>query len=124
MDDIASLFFTDNETSLAYAVVMQPIQVAVDASHTSFQLYKSGIYDEPECSTTRLDHTMLLVGYGTTDDGQAYWILKNTWGQLYLMCCCTNMGRSATLLIIIDVTWNVGLDLISVFFLRFYKAIM
>ena len=92
MDDIASLFFTDNETALAYAVVMQPIQVAVDASHSSFQLYKSGIYDEPECSTTGLDHTMLLVGYGTTDDGQAYWILKNTWGQLYLMYCCTIWG--------------------------------
>ena len=92
MDDIASLFFTDNETSLAYAVVMQPIQVAVDASHSSFQLYRNGIYDEPECSTTGLDHTMLLVGYGTTDDGQAYWILKNTWGQLYLMYYCIIWG--------------------------------
>ena len=81
-NNVIGLFLIDNETALAYAVVTQPIQVAVDASHSSFQLYKSGIYDDPECSTTGIDHTMLLVGYGTTDEGQAYWILKNSWGEL------------------------------------------
>ena len=62
-------------------MVTEPIQVAVDASHSSFQFYQSGVYDEPMCSTTGIDHYMLLVGYGTTDEGQAYWILKNSWGE-------------------------------------------
>jgi len=61
-------------------VTKEPIQVAVDASLSSFQLYKSGIYDDPACSTMGIDHYMLLVGYGTTDEGQEYWILKNSWG--------------------------------------------
>ena len=70
-----------NETALAVAVTMEPIQVSVDAHHESFQLYKSGVYDNPECSSTKVEHSMLLVGYSATSNGQEYWILKNSWGE-------------------------------------------
>jgi len=40
------------------------------------QLYKSGIYNEPKCSSTQVDHTLLVVGYGS-DQGKDYWIAKN-----------------------------------------------
>ena len=69
-----------NETELAYAVVIEPVVAAIDASHTSFQLYTSGIYYEPDCSPTLLDHAVLIVGYGS-EGGTDYWICQNSWGE-------------------------------------------
>ncbi|XP_053701437.1 procathepsin L-like [Synchiropus splendidus] len=69
-----------SEVDLMNAVgVVGPVSAGMDASHPSFQLYVAGVYDEPNCSSTRLTHDVLIVGYGNYR-GQDYWLLKNSYG--------------------------------------------
>jgi len=64
-----------NEAGLASAITTAgPVSVAIDASRPGFRSYKSGIFSDPLCSSTRLDHGVLAVGFG---DG--YYIVKNSW---------------------------------------------
>lgn len=62
------------------AVAQQPVSVAIEANHLSFQLYKSGVYSG-NCGT-KLDHGVLAVGYGSLD-GKAHFKVKNSWGSTW-----------------------------------------
>ncbi|XP_064488078.1 procathepsin L-like [Ornithodoros turicata] len=79
--DLGALDVTPRtEDALQSAVATSgPISAAIDASHQSFRFYSGGIYNEPHCSSSNLDHGVLVVGYGTGADGD-YWIVKNSYG--------------------------------------------
>jgi len=63
------------------ALAQQPLAVAIQADQRVFQMYSKGIFDDAKCGTT-LDHATLVVGWGK-EQGQEYWIMKNSWGTTW-----------------------------------------
>ncbi|XP_075665574.1 senescence-specific cysteine protease SAG12-like [Castanea sativa] len=66
-----------DEAQLLQAVATQPVSIGISSS-PDFQHYESGVFTG-QCGTD-LNHAVTAVGYGTSDDGIKYWLMKNQWG--------------------------------------------
>ncbi|KAK8579302.1 hypothetical protein V6N12_069629 [Hibiscus sabdariffa] len=71
----------NDEEALLKAVANQPVSVALDGSGQDFQYYMGGVFTG-ECSN-RLTHAVTIVGYGTSEEGLDYWVIKNSWGDTW-----------------------------------------
>merc|ERR1712198_759404 len=74
-----SVAHNEHDLEKALYQVGYPISIAIHAG-SSFQHYKKGIYNDPECVEGKLNHAVLLVGYNKTAP-EPYWIVKNSWGK-------------------------------------------
>ena len=59
----------DSEHAVTPAVTQQPVSITIEANQSLFQSYSSGMLNA-SCGT-KLDHSVLAVGYGT-DAGSDY----------------------------------------------------
>ncbi|CAI8032362.1 Cathepsin L [Geodia barretti] len=72
---------TGDEKELQAAVAsVGPVAVAVDGRNKAFRYYSSGVYDASRCSSSNIQHAMVVTGYGTFS-GKDYWLVKNSWGS-------------------------------------------
>ncbi|XP_054166569.1 procathepsin L-like [Oppia nitens] len=73
-----------DESALQEAVAtVGPVTIGIDASASGFRFYLDGVFvdDSGECGS-ELNHGVVTVGYGN-EDGQDYWLIKNSWGTVY-----------------------------------------
>lgn len=59
-----------------------PVSVGINAMLPSFHHYRGGIYSDPHCNEKLTNHAVLVVGYGT-ENGQDYWLVKNSWSTAW-----------------------------------------
>merc|ERR1711962_71127 len=83
---------SENDLTNALARV-GPVSVAIDAGQRSFQRYRSGVHYAPGCSSRRLNHAVLAVGYGS-EGGQDYYLVKNSWGTRWGVGGYIKMARN------------------------------
>ncbi|KAL4355516.1 hypothetical protein GQ457_06G023200 [Hibiscus cannabinus] len=69
----------NSEQDLLKAVSNQPVAVSIEASGLDFRHYKSGVFTG-SCGTN-LHHAVTVVGFGTSEEGIDYWLVKNSWGE-------------------------------------------
>lgn len=82
----------NDQLSLKSAVSRQPVSVAIEADTFYFQSYSSGVLTSDKCGT-KLDHGVLVVGYGS-ENGNDYWLVKNSWGTSWGDKGYVKIGRS------------------------------
>uniref|UniRef100_A0A8C9R3J2 Cathepsin S-like n=1 Tax=Scleropages formosus TaxID=113540 RepID=A0A8C9R3J2_SCLFO len=59
-----------------------PVSIGINSLLPSFHHYRGGIYNDIHCSNLKINHAVLVVGYGT-DKGQDYWLVRNSWGTAW-----------------------------------------
>lgn len=69
----------NNQLELQAAVARGPVSVAIEADTSIFQFYAGGVLKNENCGVN-LDHGVLIVGYGEENNGDMYWLVKNSWG--------------------------------------------
>jgi len=78
-----------DEDSLVAAVGLKgPVSVTFEVTG-DFRLYKSGVYSTTKAKCPGrpedVNHAVLAVGYGDTEDNEKFWIIKNSWGESFGM---------------------------------------
>lgn len=78
-----------SEAGLLSLAANGPVAVGINSSPRTFLYYRSGTLSDSSCTASGINHAVAVVGWGTDSNGQAYWLIKNSWGT------CTSSPSSS-----------------------------
>jgi len=80
---ITNVNVANNANAIQAAIDNNPVVVSIYASGDCFQYYKSGTISSSSCSSIcgRIDHAVFGVGWGSWGTTDAYFLIKNSWGD-------------------------------------------
>uniref|UniRef100_A0A6G1S8K2 Cathepsin L n=1 Tax=Aceria tosichella TaxID=561515 RepID=A0A6G1S8K2_9ACAR len=83
MTDSGSVDLPQHNEQIIKATVSKygPVSTGIFAS-PKFQYYTSGVFNDPDCND-KLDHAVLIVGYGKDPKEGDFWIVKNSWSDAW-----------------------------------------
>jgi cathepsin L len=70
----------NNYDAMMSAIAGRPIAIGVAANE--WFSYDSGVFSFNDCGSD-VNHAVLLVGYGTDEQGGDYWKVQNSWGSTW-----------------------------------------
>jgi len=78
---VSSAYYTYNgdEDLLAKLVAEHGAAVTSVRAAGEMMNYAGGVF--AGCTSSDTDHAVAVVGYGTSDKGEDYWLIKNSWGS-------------------------------------------
>ncbi|XVF27515.1 hypothetical protein REPUB_Repub14bG0114300 [Reevesia pubescens] len=56
-----------------------PAALALDVAGLAFRFYSKGVFTGKY--DNKVNHAVTIVGYGTSEYGTKYWLIKNSWGE-------------------------------------------
>ena len=76
---VSSAYFTydGDEDLLAKLVAEHGAAVTSVRAAGEMMNYAGGVF--AGCTSSNTDHAVAVVGYGTSDKGEDYWLIKNSW---------------------------------------------
>eukprot|EP00762_Andalucia_godoyi_P000202 ANDGO_02347.mRNA.1 Viral cathepsin len=69
----------DYNTAFSNILSYGTVAVAINAN-SAFQSYSGGVIDIDTCDDSTVNHAVSAVGYAYDDNGDPYYIVKNSWG--------------------------------------------
>lgn len=77
----ATITPNDEKTMKEVIATLGPLACSVKGIE-SLLVYKEGIYSDEECNKVEVNHSILVVGYGS-ENGKDFWIVKNSWDKTW-----------------------------------------
>ncbi|KAK6018988.1 papain family cysteine protease, partial [Ostertagia ostertagi] len=83
--EVAYFLHPDEQSMIDWLLGFGPVNIGISVT-PDMKPYKGGVFtpNAYDCKNKVVGlHALLITGYGTSESGEKYWIVKNSWGDTW-----------------------------------------